>query len=50
MGFEVIVANALGGEKELVLRALMEVGLLKNMVYCNKNNERQQMILFKMVG
>ena len=49
MGFEVIVANALGGEKVLVLRTLMEVGLLKNMVYCNKNNKRQQMILIKMV-
>ena len=50
MGFENIVANAFGGEKELVLRTLMEVGLLQNMVYWNKNHERQQMILIKMVG
>ena len=50
MGFENIVANAFGGEKKLVLRTLMEVGLLQNMVNCNKNHERQQMILIKTVG
>lgn len=37
MDYEGIVANALGGEKEVVLRTLMKVGLLRNMAYCNKN-------------
>ena len=44
MDFEGTVANALGGEKEVVLRTLTEVGLLQNMTYCNKNHERQQMM------
>ena len=44
MDFEGTVANALGGEKEVVLRTLTEVGLLQNMAYCNKNHERQQMM------
>ena len=47
MNFEGIVANALGGEKGFVLRTLMDVGLLRNMGYCNKNHERQQIILQK---
>ena len=45
MSFEAIVVNAVAGETEVVLRMLMDKGILRRKMYCTKEHERKRMTL-----
>ena len=47
MNFEYLVINAIGGQKEIAVQQLMDVGLLNAMQYCDcaKDHDRKRMIL-----
>ena len=45
MNFESLVINAIGGQKQIVVRQLMDVGLLNATQYCAKDHDRKRMIL-----
>ena len=45
MNFESLVIIAIGGQKQIVVRQLMDVGLLNAMQYCIKYHDRKRMIL-----
>ena len=45
MNFESLVINAIGGQKQIVVRQLTDVGLLNAMQYCAKDHDRKRMIL-----
>ena len=43
--FESLAINAIGDEKERVVRHLMDVGLLNATQYCAKDHDRKRMVL-----
>ena len=45
MNFESLVINAIGGQKQRVVRQLMDIGLLNATQYCPKDHGRKRMIL-----
>ena len=45
MNFENLIISAIGGPNGIVLRQLMEVGLLNTTQYCAKDHDRMRMIL-----
>ena len=45
MKFESLVINAIGGQKQIVLRQLMDVGPLNATQYCAEDQDRKRMIL-----
>ena len=45
MSFQEIVANALNGEREIVIKSMMEAGLLNTSPLCNREHEEQRMNL-----
>ena len=45
MKFESLVINAIGGQKQIVLRQLMDVGPLNATQYCAEDHDRKRMIL-----
>ena len=45
MNLESLVINAIGGQKQIVVRQLMDVGLLNATQYCAKDHDRKRTIL-----
>ena len=45
MNFENLIINAIGGQNGIVMRQLMDAGLLNTMQYCAKDHDRMRMIL-----
>lgn len=45
MNFQGLLDNALGGQEEIVVRALMEKGILQRQVQCSSNHEEINMVL-----
>lgn len=45
MSFENLGLNAIRGQKKIVIRQLMDVGLLNSRQYCAKDHDRKRMIL-----
>ena len=45
MNFENLIISAIGGQNEIVMRHLMDVGLLNATQYCAKDHDRKRMIL-----
>ena len=45
MSFQEIVANALNGEREIVIKSMMETGLLNASPLCNREHKEQRMNL-----
>ena len=45
MNFESLVINTIGDQKQIVVRQLMDVGLINATQYCAKDHDRKRMIL-----
>ena len=45
MNFENLIINAIGGQNEIVMRQLIDVGHLNATQYCAKDHDRKRMIL-----
>jgi len=45
MNFQTLLENALSGQEEIVIRALMEKGILQRQAKCSSNHEEINMAL-----